>query len=1044
MRSKKRNSINIIFWICIFICFIPRITYEIYSHKLSENLNKSIQSGWTLRYEGKTKKVDLPINIKPQKNKSVIILEKEIDGSVIEKYERPSLVLGRMADSDKVYFNGCYIGEHGFEGSELSGYYWNALRKYEVPLSCLQERNKLKIETYKVGGPGYGVIGGPIGIGEYKEIYKNHGFVEFFWSQIFMVFGIILIALSIYYFLVYQLVQDKKYNLYFSISAFAFGIYEIVTSAIPYKFIDNATVPLRINMFAVALGSLFFIVFLNERYSFLKKSIKIFYFIACIPIIVLFFNDFNQIYKIFETWFLLFLLSNIYAFVRFTLFFRKESTTDAWRYLVGFSIFFITSIHDIVITNLALSVPYLFPYGFACLIIVAAVTLAKEYADAFLYVEAQVEDRTRDLNKAIEDLKGLEKMKERFFANISHDLKTPITVALGAIEETKSRFANVLGEALSPADRALHKLKGMVSSILDSVKAESGELKLQWQSVHVQSFMEDIAQDAAVLCRQSGVKFDFDPQGFQGLHVPMDSGKMQRVMENIISNAVKYTAHADKPQKKVEIQLETDQSNLHIYVDDSGVGVPESERASVFDRYVQSSLTDLKVHGGSGIGLSFVREMIDLHNGDVSMLESPMGGSRVHIQLPLSQDVTLTDYYEVSGEKNLRGSLDVQYPPTTPEKMDPAKPTLLICEDNPEVAQIIWNALQDDYNVYFAENGKAGLDLLERVIPDCILSDVQMPILDGHGFLAEVRKNKNLDAVPFIYLTSLGADQDVVEGFQLGASDYIAKPFKKEVLLTRVRAHVQRKSFFERLTRSEKMSTIGTMFAGIAHEMKNPLQSLVNNQSMIQKIVKDRKFEDKYETLERAITSARKKTDNLTELISTVNEYSSGSEMKTKVDLKKKTQDVLNLLENKRKEKNFLQVEVHMPEEDLMVEGFNSIQQAMMNLISNAFDATDNKQTDRIDIYLSKTETHAIFEVQDTGSGIPPHVLPHIFDPFVTTKDPTKGTGLGLFLSKTIVEEKHGGSIQVQTQEGKGTRFIMSVPLIAPDHDEQNKPFHSA
>ncbi|MEZ4819152.1 MAG: HAMP domain-containing sensor histidine kinase [Bdellovibrionota bacterium] len=297
--------------------------------------------------------------------------------------------------------------------------------------------------------------------------------------------------------------------------------------------------------------------------------------------------------------------------------------------------------------------------------------MAKEYANAFLYVEEQVEDRTQDLNRAMEELKGLEKMKERFFTNISHDLKTPITVAMGALEEVKEKYEGAIAQVLAPAERSLHKLRSMVGSILDSVKAESGTLDLVWEPVYIPQFIDGLAQDTQILCKRANIQFNYNTEGYEGLYVPMDQDKMRRVLENIISNAVKYTKTTDKSVKQIEIKLATDKSNFHMYIDDSGIGVPEEERESVFERFVQSSKTDLKEHGGSGIGLSFVKEIVDLHNGAVVMEESPWGGSRVHISLPLSQNVTLTDSQASIRVDTLAGSLDVEYPPRYPKKSMP-------------------------------------------------------------------------------------------------------------------------------------------------------------------------------------------------------------------------------------------------------------------------------------------------------------------------------------------------------------------------------------
>ncbi|MEZ4819154.1 MAG: HAMP domain-containing sensor histidine kinase [Bdellovibrionota bacterium] len=221
--------------------------------------------------------------------------------------------------------------------------------------------------------------------------------------------------------------------------------------------------------------------------------------------------------------------------------------------------------------------------------------------------------------------------------------------------------------------------------------------------------------------------------------------------------------------------------------------------------------------------------------------------------------------------------------------------------------------------------------------------------------------------------------------------------------------------------------------------MKNPLQSLVNNHAMIEKIIQGDKINEYHDVLERAITSARKKTKTLTELISSVNEYSSGSENKVKMDLKLKLEDVLIMLGSREKIKILFVLKKQYPDEDIVVQGYNSLLQALVNIVGNAIDAVD-KENGEIMIVLSQTEKNVEISVRDNGMGISKDVLPHIFDPFVTTKDPDKGTGLGLFITRSIIEERHAGIIKVESEQGKGTTFRVVIPKFVPDMQQSNKP----
>ncbi|MCB0272664.1 MAG: response regulator [Bdellovibrionales bacterium] len=1033
-----KKNLNYIIVFLLFLVFLPIAVLNINLKKIHSKIEIDLSKNWSFEQSPK----DLPITFLSQNKKHVLVNEFTFNHFDSDFY----LVLGRVGDKEEVYLNGCDLGSFGeVRDGKLVSWWYGALRVLKIPSECLKSQNQLIVEISSFSTLPQGIFSSKVGISGDKSLLSLMDVDDWMRYKVIFSFAMVILAIGLYYFLVFMLVPGRSSNKYFSLLCISLSVFLALTSTIPYRYFENQTLLMSLNFFTGIL-SLFLLtkfiglIFKNDhlvvRKIFLGVSSVLFLY-------SLFEWKFSEISKIYSYWYPVFIVYLLVNFVRLFLINSIEFLKKQYLYLMGFCVLIFTLIFDVLASIGIINSQYLLPYGFTFILLASAIALAKEYADAFLYVEEQVKERTIDLNTALEELKSLEKMKERFFANISHDLKTPITVAMGALEDASEKFAPMIGGALAPAERSLHKLRSMVSSILDSVKAESGTLSLTWESVHVTSFLDLIVQDARLLCKRSNVEFLYNEQGFEGLYVPMDQDKMRRVLENILSNAVKYTKTTDKSMKKIQIVLETDQSNFHMYVDDSGLGVPEDERERVFERFVQSSKTDLKQHGGSGIGLSFVKEVVDLHNGEVTMEESQWGGSRVHIMLPLSQNVALTESQIKIDEKMLMGSLDVEYPPSKPDKIDPTKCTVLTCEDNPEVAQIIHTTLKDRYNIYFAENGEEGWKLLQTISPDCIVSDIQMPVMTGMAFLEKIRERREYDHIPFIFLTSLGADQDIIDGFRLGAMDYIAKPFRKEVLRTRILAHIERKIFFEQLTRSEKMSMIGTMFAGIAHEMKNPLQSLVNNHAMIEKIVKEKRFEEKYDVLDRAIHGAVKKTENLTQLISTVNEYSSGSENKNKMDVKQKIEDALMLLEAKRKEKDFIEITKTFPEKEVMVEGYNSLLQVMTNLIANAIDAVE-KTTGHIHIELSQTDDKVTFSVKDDGIGIPKSILPHIFDPFVTTKDPSKGTGLGLFMTRTIVEERHGGDIHVESQEGKGTTFIITIPKIAPDHATQVKPFHKS
>ena len=531
--SKK---VEFLFYCSIAVFIIPILLFYITDFKLKTHIsNLDFQKNWILKSDNFSKQVDIPYDYKDDKNlfsKKEVVFEKKISKNNFNSYSHPSIVFGRMGDNTNIYFNDCIINLET-KYNNIS-WMWQALRYGLIPSQCIQEENLLKIEISQWGFANKGIYDGPFGIGDYLFVKKTISLLEFYKYYIFFIYGVILlISVFVYYLFIYFLVPERKYNLIFSLFAFFTGIFEICVSTVPYRYLGNTTLVLYINFLSAVLASIFLIEFINLKLDNVKRKYFSYLYASFVGLFIfsLFFSDINQIYLIYKIWFtyfLIFIFSNyIFLIIRK----YKNLNHDQKRYVIGFSIFISTLLWDIysaITLNINL---YLIPYGFIILLIISSLTLAKEYADAFLFVEEQVSERTRELSVAIEQAKGAEKMKEKFFAQISHDLKTPIAIAIGAIEESISKYSDSVGKILEPANRHLIRLNQMVLSILDNVKAESGTLKLQWQKVKVAQYLIGILEPFQGVAKKAGVNLDFNFSGYEGLSIPMDPEKMERVIE---------------------------------------------------------------------------------------------------------------------------------------------------------------------------------------------------------------------------------------------------------------------------------------------------------------------------------------------------------------------------------------------------------------------------------------------------------------------------------------------------------------------------------
>jgi signal transduction histidine kinase len=1063
----RRYALELIFWGTSVAVFIPFLSYFYFENRLkNELLQAGPNSDWKVFDElgNYLVTINLPFDFRKDpilKNRNAFVLENILPSVSLRAVANPAVVLGRIGDSDQVYINNCFVGSTGLSDNRKQlGWWWSALRVYRIPSKCLDtatEQNlNLTVRVYKWGGGPTGVFGGPIGIGDYQELVPTYHVLEALRFGTPFVFGILLIlGVGTYYLFVFLLIPARRYNGWFGLTALAIGSYEIFTSIVPSRIFLNSVLVMQLTILSAILSSFLLLGFLRTRFSSISKWILKLSFWSGVVFLILSFSSrtLGSVTQVYMTWFPFFLFIYAAAFIQFCAARLARPIEDYWRYIWGFSIFCGTSAFDIFATIRGVDLPYLIPYGFVGILGCASFALAKEAADAFLHVEEQVGERTKDLAGALDQLRSLEKMKERFFANISHDFKTPVTVALGSIDEAKRDrpTGGALVSALAPAERSLHSLLGMIGDLLDTVKAESGTLKMTWEVAKPAELLREWIQPFETLCRKKGITLELDTTGCGGLKVPMDVSKLRRVFDNLMSNAVKFTDRRAEPERRhhpdaiIGVTLRTDEARFYIDVADSGIGIPKEEREKIFDRYYQSSRTSLKDHGGSGIGLSFAKEMVEIHNGDIWVEESSYGGSKFTVALPLSQDVEITGEHRVeisSAEENLRGSLDVAYPPERPLRFDPTKPTVLVAEDNPEVASVVVSALGTQYNVHFAPNGAKALDRLEREDFDCLISDIVMPQLRGDELVPKVRAMARTQSLPIVMLSSHGEDNMITTLLKSGANDYVTKPFKREILLARVQTQIESRKTAEWISKNEKVIELGFLAGGMAHQIRNGLNSLKNQvqfqKGMTEKLLessKDLPAEEQAklrDKLQRSNEVLGRAMDRIERLTDSVRSYNSGSKQLTDLTV----EDSVSLaLELHADYANSRAVQIEKKNlKGLRFLGYSAFHEVMVNLIGNAIGACVTDGTGKVTVTGRDLGKEIEISVSDNGSGITPEVLPRLCQPFFTTKAPGEGTGLGLYIVRDIVEGQHKGSLHIQSAgKGQGATFTIHIPKKAPE-----------
>ena len=397
---------------------------------------------------------------------------------------------------------------------------------------------------------------------------------------------------------------------------------------------------------------------------------------------------------------------------------------------------------------------------------------------------AEISADKQIIEKQAEDLRELDRIKSRFFANISHELRTPLTLILGPLsyilDNPEAWEKTQIQQQLLVMQRNGKSLLHLIEEILDLSKLEANKLDLMETATPVVEFFERVFWVFEPQFQSQDLDYNlvFNLQE-KDLQLRLDRKKMEKVLYNYLSNAIKFTPKGNKVAMTIS---ETD-SQLKIVVSDTGQGVPPEDLPHIFERFYQSMQAEQSLYGGTGIGLALVKEFANLMGGQ-AYAESTLGvGSKFYFDLPKKSIVdkhivtqSAIESFEREADETLITGVGYDF-------------TILIVEDNEEMRNFICQLLEHRYKrVLKARNGAEGLSLLKRYKADIqlIISDVMMPQVDGLTMLKEIKSNNSWSGIPVIMLTALAAERDKLTALTIGVDDYLTKPFSVTELLARV------------------------------------------------------------------------------------------------------------------------------------------------------------------------------------------------------------------------------------------------------------------
>ncbi len=423
-----------------------------------------------------------------------------------------------------------------------------------------------------------------------------------------------------------------------------------------------------------------------------------------------------------------------------------------------------------------------------------------------------------------EKYREMDHLKSRFFANISHEFRTPLTLILGPIEKL---LAKTNGQGISKELRMIKRnakqLYYLINQLLDLSKLDASKLTLRTSEYNVVEFIKGVVMSFVSLAEKKNILLKLVCQE-EKIPLYFDKDLLGKILNNLISNAFKFTesngciditlSKVEKPESNNGKDLSKN-NHVEITISDTGVGIPSDRIDKIFDRFYQVDGSHTREREGTGIGLSITKELVELHKGEISVVSEPNKGTTFTLMFPLGSE-HLTQ--EEMIEKREEGKDDDLYLDETEvllslnetmplDQLDIStnynKPLVLLVEDNRDVREFIKGYLKEDYSLIESNNGLDGFEKAIEHIPDLILSDIMMPNLNGVELCNKLKIDERTSHIPVILLTAKASGEDKIEGLKIGADDYIKKPFNAEELEVRIKNLIEQRRKLRKYFKSQ-------------------------------------------------------------------------------------------------------------------------------------------------------------------------------------------------------------------------------------------------
>ena len=648
---------------------------------------------------------------------------------------------------------------------------------------------------------------------------------------------------------------------------------------------------------------------------------------------------------------------------------------------------------------------------------------------------AELQETTLKLAGTVRDLEEAKEVRDRIFANVNHDLRSPLSLVLLTVSEIRAHgdLSFETERSIAAIEHGARRVLRMVDELLILAEGREGAVRLWMANIDLGAMVSAVGNAWMPAAHAAGLVLEH--QVSENVSVRADANALERILANLVSNAIKFTPR----EGTITISLVEDEDHAVLRVADTGPGIDAELKTRLFGRFERGARSAST--SGSGLGLSLVKELAEAHGGSVSVADADgPSGTVFEVRLPRASErgslAPRAMIFEVAPvlrpeDYGIVTTTDAQ----TVQTYEPAagitpRATLLLAEDDPDLRERTAKLLADTYRVIAAPNGAVALEIAMKQAPDLLITDIAMPEMDGIELTRRFRALPSNRLSPVLVLTTFGAARDKLEGFDAGAVDYIQKPFEPMELRARIRSQLTIRSLALQLLETEKLAALGTLSAGLAHEIRNPANGIINAVAPLREVLPP-------EVLEPGSPAAQ-----LLDIIEQCSKQVAAMSRQLlgfKRNVEPKRQDVpldrliARVCTTTRPSLKGVELREALDYKGPIHCAEPLLAQVITNLVQNGAHAAGRGGW--VEVRTGLDDQKVIVEVRDSGPGVPDELRERIFEPFFTTKPAGSGTGLGLSTARDIVL-RHGGTLDVRRAAGAedgSTRsvFRIEIPLIS-------------